>query len=485
VRLAYRVWLIDGNDMLHPQSWSGGAGKRRWPIVVLLALLGIALARPAYADVPAPTELPAVLSLNEALRIFRTRGLDLLIADAATRSAEGAVKIAGMIPNPVFSGSVGNAFTYANTDFSRTNCLQSGSQCSPWIFNVGVTDSAALEDSLSGKRYLRLKVARNALAAAKLNRVDAERNITFQVKSAYVTLAQAVRAYAFAKEVQTTNVTTLKKFQDRYSAGALNEGDLQRIEVQKLEADQSLDSASMALRQARIALAFLLGVRGVVPEFGVDTSVLDYSIPPSLQDPTEVALLRTALDHRPDLHAAGYMLTSAAAQIELVRRQRFPDITFGVNYAWGGFGGLSTNGPLQAPTLTFSLSMPIPLFYQLQGEVRQAEALYDTNALTHAKATAQIVSDVSSGLSGFITAKKLVERMEGPRRDGGGLLQSARGAFEAIARQYDRGATGVTVTDYLDALRTYIATKLEYFGDLTTYWTAVYELEQAVGVDLR
>jgi cobalt-zinc-cadmium efflux system outer membrane protein len=43
----------------------------------------------------------------------------------------------------------------------------------------------------------------------------------------------------------------------------------------------------------------------------------------------------------------------------------------------------------------------------------------------------------------------------------------------------------VTVTDYLDALRTYIATKLEYFGDLTTYWTAVYELEQAVGVDLR
>ena len=101
------------------------------------------------------------------------------------------------------------------------------------------------------------------------------------------------------------------------------------------------------------------------------------------------------------------------------------------------------------------------------------------------KATAQIVSDVSTGLSGFVTAKRLVERMEGPRRDGGGLLQSARGAFEVIARQYDRGAPGVTVTDYLDALRTYIATKLEYFGDLTTYWTAVYELEQAVGVDLR
>jgi cobalt-zinc-cadmium efflux system outer membrane protein len=186
-------------------------------IVVCVALLltSFTFVGHARADVvvPAPTELtelPQPVTFDAALKIFRTRGLDLLIADAATRSAEGAVKIAGMIPNPVFSGSVGNAFTFANTAASRNNCLQNGSQCSPWIFNVGLTDSAALEDTLSGKRYLRMKVARNALAAAKLSRVDAERNLAFQVKSAYITVAQAMRALEFAKEVQTTNVTTLK-----------------------------------------------------------------------------------------------------------------------------------------------------------------------------------------------------------------------------------------------------------------------------------
>jgi cobalt-zinc-cadmium efflux system outer membrane protein len=73
--------------------------------------------------------------------------------------------------------------------------------------------------------------------------------------------------------------------------------------------------------------------------------------------------------------------------------------------------------------------------------------------------------------------------MEGPRRDTGGLLESAKGAFDIVATQYDKGAANLT--DYLDALRTYISTKNEYFSDLTSYWTAVFQLEAAVGKDLR
>lgn len=450
---------------------------------LLLLMVSLSVAR---ADVvPAPTDIPSPLTLDTALRIFRSRGLDLLIAEANVRNAEGAVAIAGAVPNPQISGSVGNAFTYSTSQASQYNCLQNGAQCSPWIINIGLSDSAALEDTLSGKRYFRQRVARNALAAAKLTRVDAERTLTLQVKSAYAAVVQAQLAYDFAKEVQSTNVITLKRFQDRLSSGAINLGDLERIEVQKLEADQALDTASMNLREARVALAFLLGVRGTVPEYEIDTKALDYATPAALQSPTESALLRLALDHRPDLHSAGYSLLSSEAQVQLTKRQRFPDITLGVNYAWGGFGGFSTNGPIQGQTLTFSVTMPIPVFYQLSGEVKQAEAQVDVNALTHAKLSAQVVSDVSSGLAAYVGNKRLVERMEGPRRDGGGILASAKGAFEIVARQYDKGTPGVTVTDYLDALRTYISTKLEYYGDLANYWTAVYELEAAVGMELR
>lgn len=438
-----------------------------------------------YSDgvVPSPTELPPTLSLDEALRLFRNRGLDLLIAEATVRGAEGAVKIAGAVPNPVLSTSVGNAFTYSTTPYSYSNCLQNGAQCSPWTSQIGITDSAAIEDSLSGKRSLRLEVARNALAAAKMSRVDAERSIGFQVKSVYLQVAQAVLGYNFAKQVASSNQLTLTKFQARYSKGAINEGDLQRIETQKLESDRALDTAVQALRATRVALAFLIGVRGQVPDFEVDTRVLDFSVPSSLRDATAAELLRTAFDHRPDLIALGYQKASAEAQVSLVKRQKFPDITLGLNYGFGGFGGNSTNGPIGSQILAFTLSFPIPVFYQLDGELRQAQALRDTSALQRAKTTAQVANDVSTGLANFSASKTRVERMEGPRREGGGLLQSAKGAFEVTAYQYDKGAA--SLTDYLDALRTYIATKTEYFGDLTNYWTAVYQLEAAVATELQ
>jgi cobalt-zinc-cadmium efflux system outer membrane protein len=447
--------------------------------------LAMILSSTARADgdvVPPSIELPQVLGLDEALRIFRSRGLDLLIAEASVRSAEGAVKIAGAPSggNPVVSASLGNAFTYVP---NQAVCNQNGAVCTPWVVNLGLSDQAAIADSLSGKRDLRLKVARNALAAAKMSRVDAERAIAFQVKSAYVQVAEAALALKFAKDVAESNDKTLGLFQTRYKAGAVNDGDLARIETQKLEADQAVSTARYQLREARVALAFLMGIRGRVPDFDIDASVLTFSVPPKLGDAAEVTLLRTAFDHRPDLIALGYQKASAAALVELTRRQRFPDISLSVDYAQGGYGGLGTNAPLQTPMVTFGISAPIPVLYQLQGELRQAEALFDTNSLQQAKTAAQVVNDVSTGYAAYIGARELVQRMEGPRREGGGLLQSAKVARDVTRLQYEKGAA--SLTDFLDAQRTFIATNVEYFQDLTNYWTAVFQLEGSVGTDLR
>ena len=455
---------------------------RRGFQICFVAALAAQTAR-AQAEVPPSAQLPPVLSLDEALRIFHRQGLDLLIADAATQNAEGAVQIAGAVANPNVAFSAGFAPGWSKNKSSHDDCNASGADCVPWGFSFNINDQNALEDLWSGKRGLRLKVARNALAAAKMSRADAERTLALAVKTAYVQVAQALLAWEFAEEVAASNGKTLTKFQARYDKGAINEGDLQRIETQKLESDQALDSAFAQLRSARVTLAFLLGVRGRVPEFEIDRKVLDFSVPAALRDASEPELLRAAFDHRPDLIALGYSRASAGAQLDLVRRQRFPDVAFGINYQWGGSAGWSVNGSVYAPFLMFQVSSNLPVFYQLQGEQRQAEAQLSTNRLQQAKATAQVASDVAGGWAGFVAARKLVERMEGPRRPGGGLLQSAKGAFDITAYQYDKGA--VSLTDYLDALRTYVATKAEYFNDLSSYWTAVFQLEAAVATELR
>jgi cobalt-zinc-cadmium efflux system outer membrane protein len=457
---------------------------------VVLALLSIMAApygrgRAAAADIvlPAAAELPRVLTLDDALRIWRAHGLDVLLAEAAVKTSEGAVLIAGAIPNPVATATAANAFTYQWTKSGDFDCNYDGAVCSAWGYTFSVNDSAAIEDTLSGKRDLRVKVARNALAAAKMSRVDATRTIGFQVKSAYVQVAQALLAYRFAKDVAVSEVTTLKKFQDRYRVGAISEGDLERIEVTKFEADQAVDSAESTLRQARAALAFLLGVRGIVPDFDVDAKVLDYVAREQVRGASPFTLVQGAFERRPDLLSSAYSRASADLQLKLVQRQKFPDITLGLTYQWGGAGGWSVDLAIVPPLLTLSLSAPLPVFYQLQGEERQAQAQVEIAMLQQAKNTAQVASDVATGYAALDASMKLVERMEGPRRSDGGLLESAKGAFDIAAAQYDKGAA--SLTDYLDALRTYIATRNEYFGDLANYWTAVFQLEAAVGKDLR
>jgi cobalt-zinc-cadmium efflux system outer membrane protein len=479
--------LLTPRPALPSNRFCSGIARRAACLCLAVALMNGAVSKAADnrsgGVVPAVPQLPRMLSLDEAVGIFRRQGLDLLIADANVRNAEGGILVASALPNPVLSGSAGYAITYANNSFSRSQCLQAGAQCSAWTNNLGVNDSAALESILSGKRDLRLKVARNALAAAKLSRVDAERSIAFQVKATYLQVAQAALGHEFARQVAASNAVTLKKFEARYSKGAINEGDLERIETQKLESDQALDAAMQALRVARAALAFLLGVRGQVPEFEVDTHVLDFSVPPSVENASEVGLLRNAFAVRPDLAALGFQRAAAEAQMQLTQRLKFPDIDLGVSYSFGGFGGQSTNGPVGPQVLAFSLSFPFPVFYQYEGELRQARAQRDAMALQEAKQTAQVASDVATGLAGVKAARALVERMEGPRREGGGLLGSAKGAFDVVAQQYEKGVA--SLTDYLDALRTYISTKMEYYGDLTNYWTAVFQLEAAVGKELN
>jgi cobalt-zinc-cadmium efflux system outer membrane protein len=313
----------------------------------------LAFSGPARAEgVPQPVELPAQLSLDASMQLLRTRSLDLLIAEASVKNAEGDVGVAGAVPNLALSLGYGRVLNY-NPGIACDNAPG----CSANQYSIGLTDQAAIEDSLSGKRDLRLKVANRALAAAKLQRNDALRNLEFQVKSAYAQVEQAQRGLVFAREVQATNVKTLQLFQIRRKAQDINDGDLARIETQKLEADQAVDAAIQALRQARFALAFLLGVRGPVPEFSVDDKGLDYAVRSSLANADLDRLLRTAFEHRPDLQALGYQRSSAEAAIALAKRQRFPDITVSAQYTQTGDG----QSAIQPPTIGIALSAPIPL----------------------------------------------------------------------------------------------------------------------------
>lgn len=412
---------------------------------------------------PPPTQLPALVTLSDADRLFHTNGLDLLVADAQVVHAEGDLLTARAVQNPNLQGSVGYAFDYG----PPAACVG----CSPWSFSVQLSDNATLFDIMTGKRGLRGDVARAALKAARLGRVDAERLVRAQVKQAYVQVVVAKGAEDFTKEVQQTMTQTYDVNKLRYPA-VINEGDLARIEVQKLEADQAVDQAKLAVRQGQIGLGFLLGVRGVVPDFDVERTLLTFTIPASLQSASEQSLLQTAMATRADLRAWTFTRESAEAALALAKRQRFPDVALFANYTQFGTGP----DAVQPPTVTLGLSFNLPVAYQQQGEIRRAEADIGGATVAREKALAQVVSDVTTAWAQYTAARDLVTRVDTIR-------ERAKKARDIVDLQY-RGGTA-TLMDFLDAERQYIAANQEHLQDLALYWGAVFGLEQAVGAELK
>src|ERR1700690_707557 len=216
------------------------AGRhRRWrrpgpaARLVLCGLMTLTAWRRSGAEMaPAPPTLPPVVNLAEALRLFRAHGLDLILAEATVESAEGDLQTAGAIPNPVLGLSGNHTFSY--NPGSAADC-GSGATCSANGFGIDLGDQAALFDSLSGKRGLRLRVARAALAAARQGRLDAVRTLEFQVKQQYIQTTLAQDQLDFAREVERAATKTFELNQIRYQKGAISEADEAKVEAAKLE----------------------------------------------------------------------------------------------------------------------------------------------------------------------------------------------------------------------------------------------------------
>ncbi len=362
----------------------------------------------ARAESPSIT-LPQMVTMDEALRVFRASGFDVLLAEAQIQAAEADLRTARSVPNPTLNGGVGKSFNYdpkAACLNSTTNTVESG--CSDISWTVGISDSAALADTVFGKRHLRIRVAKAALAAAKMTRVDAQRTLEFQVKQQYIQAVLAHDTLDFSREVQAAMTQVFELNQVRYNAGAISEADVAKVETAKLEADQDVNRAQQALHDAKVELAFLLGVRGRTPEFHIEQDLPKFVVPAPLADTSLDKLLADANEHRADLKAASLQVERAEVSISAARRQNAPDLALSAQYQQEG----SSSSAITPPTLSFGLSAPFPLFYQFQGEIRRAEADRNIQNLTRAKLEGQVVADVESALVDFTSTRERVERQE-------------------------------------------------------------------------
>ena len=430
------------------------------PSLLALCLLAAAGVR---AEPPVdPVQLPPVLTLGKALEIFRARGFDLLVAEANVRAASGDLSIAGSLPNPSLSLSAGKNFRCAASQ-----------DCTGVSYSASLFDNNLISNLVTGKRGLRKDVAQAAFEAARRSKDDAQRTLEFQLKQAYFQALLAEAQLQVAKDTYESNLRTRQVNEKRFQLGGMNEADLATIQVAELEAEQAQDLAGQSLRAAKVAVAFLLGFRTLVPDYQIDSQELDFAVPGKLATASRETLLEQALKQRPDIAAFNQQLQRADAALRLSHRNVFPDIGLGVTWSANGIG----DSNISPPNGSINLSFTPPLFYFQSGEIRRAEADLVTQQILRQKAEAQTVADVETAWGQLVATRKLVERMEKS------LLERAQKARDLIKFQYEHGAA--SLLDLLNAQRTYTAIRAEHAQDLANYWTALSLLEQATAQELK
>jgi cobalt-zinc-cadmium efflux system outer membrane protein len=408
----------------------------------------------------AAPQLPSVLTLERAREIFRQRGFDLLVAEANVASAEGDLATAGALPNPGVSLSASKSFGCGG--------LQ---DCVTKSYGVGIADNALVSNLISGKRGLRKDFARAALEAARRSRDDAHRTLEFTLAQTFYQALLASAQRDVARENRDSFLRTRQLNEKRFELGAMNEADLATIQVAHLESEQALETAEQNLRAAKVALAFLLGFRRLVPDFGLDEKELEFSLPGPVAPATRDSLLERALERRPDLAALTQQAHRAEAGLRLAKRNIFPDV--GLSFAYATSSDLSATPQAGSIGISFNL----PLLYFQRGEIRKAEADVVTQHILRHKIEAQVVLDVETAWAQLQASRNQVQRMQAT------LLERARKARDLVQVQYQKGAA--SLLDLLNAQRTYTATRGEYAQDLANYWIAVGLLEQATATRLK
>src|SRR5580692_10518 len=126
------------------------------------------------------------------------------------------------------------------------------------------------------KRNLRYEAAKQGTAIGAAQTSDSERNLIFNLRSAFVGVLQAKAVLRLAQDNLAYYDKLLKVSRDRFDAGDIARIDLDRLELQRLQYESDEQTALVNLRTTKINLLALLDDRRPVDSYDV-AGVFDFS----------------------------------------------------------------------------------------------------------------------------------------------------------------------------------------------------------------
>ena len=309
------------------------------------------------------------------------------------------------------------------------------------------------------KRELRLEAAKKNTEVTASAYADQERNLIFNLRSAFVQVLQAKAVLENAKENLAYWDKELDVDRLRFKAGDLAQVDLDRLELQRVQFESDFETAIVNLRTAKIQLLMLLNDRTPIAEFDV-AGPFDYH--EELMPMEEFRNM--ALATRPDLKEAVQNVDLAKVNYDLAVANGSTDPTFSIDVA--------RNPPIPA-YVGISVSIPLRIFDRNQGEKKRTKIDITRNEQLKDAAEAQVFNDVDSA---YVTLASNVNLLRPYKAK---YLQLATDVRDRMAFSYQNG--GASFLDFLDAEKSYRDTRLAYLNLIGSYLTAAAQMNMAVG----
>ena len=423
--------------------------------IIVLSILSVS-GYPSSAASPSPAPEQATeaskalrLSVNDALGLFVSQNLDVLIAKYGIEYAKGQEVTARLFPNPLLSVGTLSSYTQGRT---LSNSGQLFSQVSQLF-------------ELAGKRGYRIESAGFGTQSAEAAFEDAVRQLGFTVKDTYYRTQLAQRRLVLAEENRERFSRILDINTIRFKKGYIAEVDLIRIRLQMVDFQSQVIQSLQEAESARGELRQLLRLS--------PKTVLELTTELGFRriDPDIEKLRVAALAVRPDIRAKRYTFSQRESDLKLAKAYRIPDVTIGAGYAVQG-----AKGPDNPGQVALNAGIPLPLFNRNQGGIHQAEVSLQSAEADLDKTVNRVENEVEVAYRNLLQSRRLVEAYFGE------VLEDARSTFSIVERAYERG--GATILDLLDAARTSRTIQQNYIEALFDYQHHLFQLESAVGQEI-
>ena len=417
---------------------------------------------PTYGslDLPAEPESegpPNGLTLDEAINRLVCQNLDLRARFYEIPQAQADILTASLRANPVF---------FADAQLIPYGSYSNDRNGGPTQYDVNFS----IPLDVSHKRQARMAVAGHAKRVIEAQYQDAVRLTIDNLYTAYVDVLAARETVRFANASLEGLEALMQPLNRRLEEQLIATAEVNRARVQRDLARIGLSDAEETYRKTQHTLAALLNI----PTERAEAVELRGTIRSQAPTPPPAdALVRLAIESRPDLNAFRLGVMRAGAEVRLAEANKWADIYWLVQpYTFQDLRPFDNQDPSVLSWAT-GVTVPLPLSNRNQGNIQRARYNVAQTRTELAALERTVAAEVIQADKDYRVSAAAVLQVETD------LLPAAQQILESARLNYDRGETDVVA--YLGARRDFNDVVRQYRDFLVRHRRSMLRLNTVVG----